>query len=142
MTDGDSTYHGERWIMYRTVESICYTPETNITFNVNYTSILKKWNKKNQWRGSWRRFIIIFYGVCICVFMGEISTEEMWTEIFFKYMKHGCLGGSVSWVSDSWFQLRSGSHESWDGATHMFGGESAWRFSPTVPPPTHVCSLS
>ena len=30
------TYHDEHWVMmYRIVESLYYTPETNITLNVN-----------------------------------------------------------------------------------------------------------
>ena len=38
-TDGDYTDHGERFIMYITIESQCCIPETNITWYVNYTSI-------------------------------------------------------------------------------------------------------
>ena len=30
----------------------------------------------------------------------------------------GCLGGSVSWATDSWFWLRSWSHSSWDRAPY------------------------
>lgn len=30
---------GEQSIMYREVESLCYTPETNVTLCVNYTQI-------------------------------------------------------------------------------------------------------
>ena len=33
------TYHDEHWVMYRIVESLYCTPETNITLNVNYTGI-------------------------------------------------------------------------------------------------------
>lgn len=40
-TDGNYMYYGEDSIMYRTVESLCCTLETNITLYVNYTSITK-----------------------------------------------------------------------------------------------------
>lgn len=40
VTDGDYTYCGEHCIMYRIVESLCCTPEMNITLYVNYTSII------------------------------------------------------------------------------------------------------
>lgn len=33
------TTHGEQSIMYRLIESLCCTPETNKTLCVNYTSI-------------------------------------------------------------------------------------------------------
>lgn len=35
VTDGDYTYHGKHWVMHKTVESIHYAHETNITFYVN-----------------------------------------------------------------------------------------------------------
>ena len=44
MTDGDYTYRGKQWVMYRTAESICCSPETNITLYVNYTSVKKEWS--------------------------------------------------------------------------------------------------
>lgn len=34
--------------MYRIVKSVCYTPETNITFYVSCTSIIKKKRKKEE----------------------------------------------------------------------------------------------
>ena len=43
---GDYTYHGEHWVMYRTVESICCTDEINIALCINYTSIKKEENLK------------------------------------------------------------------------------------------------
>lgn len=39
MTDADNTYQGEHRIMYRIVQTMLYTPETEITSYVNYTSI-------------------------------------------------------------------------------------------------------
>lgn len=42
VTAGDYNYHGEPWLMHRTVESICWTPETNKALYVNYISIIKK----------------------------------------------------------------------------------------------------
>lgn len=39
--DEDYTYHGNHWEMYRTVESLCHTLETNITLYPKYTSIKK-----------------------------------------------------------------------------------------------------
>ena len=40
VTDGNYTYPGEQWVMYRIVESICCAPETNIILYVDYTSLL------------------------------------------------------------------------------------------------------
>ena len=45
VTDGDYTYCS---IMYRIVESICCTPETNITLYANYASVEKKKKERNQ----------------------------------------------------------------------------------------------
>jgi len=42
MTDGDYIYHGEHKLMYRIVESICGTPETNTTLYVNLLPFTKK----------------------------------------------------------------------------------------------------
>ena len=56
----------------------------------------------------------------------------------------GHLGdSSVSWASNSWFQLRSWSHRTPtpDRASgSLLSGESAWRFSPSAPPPAHALS--
>ena len=35
--DLECTYHDEHWVMYRVIEALCCTPETNITLYVNYT---------------------------------------------------------------------------------------------------------
>ena len=40
MTDSDYTYLGEHWAKHRIVESLCCTPETNITLYGNSTSII------------------------------------------------------------------------------------------------------
>ena len=37
VADGNYTCHVEHSIMYETLESLCCTPETNITLCVNYT---------------------------------------------------------------------------------------------------------
>ena len=37
-----STYHGNQFIPYTNIESVCYMPETNKLLHVNYSSILKK----------------------------------------------------------------------------------------------------
>ena len=45
MTDGDYTYHYEpKQYILELIESLCYTPETNITLYVSYASLknLKK----------------------------------------------------------------------------------------------------
>lgn len=42
VTDSDSTYHGEHFIMYIIIKSLCCT-ETNIILYVNYTSIKLKY---------------------------------------------------------------------------------------------------
>ena len=49
MADGDHTYSGERFVMYRIVGSIRCTPETNIVY-VKYTLICthKKKDKKEK----------------------------------------------------------------------------------------------
>ena len=39
LTDGDYAYCGKQWVIYRIVESICCTSETNIALYVNYNSI-------------------------------------------------------------------------------------------------------
>lgn len=44
VTDGDDTYSGAHWVMYRVGKSSC-TPEINITLFVNYTSIIIIINK-------------------------------------------------------------------------------------------------
>ena len=36
--DGDYTYRGKHWVIYKIVESICHTLETNTTYG-NYASI-------------------------------------------------------------------------------------------------------
>lgn len=38
VTNREDTYKSERQIMYRIAESLCGTPESNITLYVNYTS--------------------------------------------------------------------------------------------------------
>ena len=40
---------GERSITYKVVESLWYTPETNVTLGVNYTQ-KKEIGKKRNWR--------------------------------------------------------------------------------------------
>lgn len=42
VTDGDHTYRGEHFKMYVIIESPHCIPETNITWNVNYTSVKKE----------------------------------------------------------------------------------------------------
>ena len=41
VTDGSHPC-GEHIMIYREVESLCGTPETNITLSVNYTEVKKK----------------------------------------------------------------------------------------------------
>ena len=41
VTDGNYTFHGEHFVMFRTIESVWYIPETKKTFYVIY-------NKKSQ----------------------------------------------------------------------------------------------
>ena len=42
------TYHDEHQVIYRIVESLHCTPETNITLYVNYTGIFLLEKKKNS----------------------------------------------------------------------------------------------
>ena len=41
-TDGKLTYHGDNFIIYVIIKSLCSTPETNIILHINYTSIYKR----------------------------------------------------------------------------------------------------
>ena len=45
MVTGGSYTSGEHSLTYKLVESLCYTPETNVTLRVNYTQI-------NKWGGG------------------------------------------------------------------------------------------
>ena len=45
--DYEYTFHDEHWVMYRIVESLYYTCETNITLYINYTGI-EKTNSLNK----------------------------------------------------------------------------------------------
>lgn len=42
VTADDYTYCDEHWVLNRIAESLRFTPETNITYYVNYTSIKLK----------------------------------------------------------------------------------------------------
>ena len=61
VTDGNSTYHGDYFEMYRNTESPCCTRETNIVLYVNDTSKMNKFGKKKircvvaRGRGLWER---------------------------------------------------------------------------------------
>ena len=58
VTDGNSTYHGDYFEMYRNTESPCCTRETNIVLYVNDTSKMNKFGKKkNQMCGCQRQGI-------------------------------------------------------------------------------------
>ena len=37
----EDIYHDDHWVMYRTAESLCCAPETNITLYVSYSGIKK-----------------------------------------------------------------------------------------------------
>ena len=37
VTDGNKIYQDEHSIMYKTIESLCGTPETNIILYINFT---------------------------------------------------------------------------------------------------------
>lgn len=57
VTNGDDTSCGELWIMYKIVESLCYTTEIN-TLYVSYTSVtifkngcLKNWETEIKCKG-------------------------------------------------------------------------------------------
>ena len=47
MTGGSYTF-GERSLTHRPIQSLCCTPETNVTLWVNYTSLKKYRNKSTQ----------------------------------------------------------------------------------------------
>lgn len=42
-TDGNQTYCGDHFVVYKIIESRSCTPKTNIILQVNFTSIKKKW---------------------------------------------------------------------------------------------------
>ena len=44
-TNVNQTYCGDHFAIYRNIESLCCTPETNIILYINYTSIKKKKDK-------------------------------------------------------------------------------------------------
>ena len=48
MTDGNQIYHGDHFIMYINVKSLCYVPETNIILYVNHTSIKQRQKQKGK----------------------------------------------------------------------------------------------
>lgn len=45
VTDGDSTYSDEHWVIHRIVESLFCAHETNVTLHFNYTGIKNKFLK-------------------------------------------------------------------------------------------------
>ena len=60
MADGNQTYHSDHFVMYRNIESLCYTPGTNSVLYVSYTSkqTNSQKNRSNLWLpevGGWER---------------------------------------------------------------------------------------
>ena len=52
VTDGKQTYHGDRYEMYRNIESLCCAPGTNIVLQVNYTSKTNKQTNSQKKRSD------------------------------------------------------------------------------------------
>ena len=52
VTDGNETHGGDHCVRYRSIESLCCVPETNIVLYVNYTS------KPNRFIGEEIRFVV------------------------------------------------------------------------------------
>ena len=50
--------------------------------------------------------------------MGQPLCKTTW-QFLTKLNVQGCLGGSVGWSADSWFQLRSRSHAHGTGPPHQ-----------------------
>ena len=52
VTDGNYTHCGEHWVMYRIVESLYCTPETNTTLYVTHiiSIFLKKVTDSEKWK--------------------------------------------------------------------------------------------
>ena len=46
--DLECAYYDEHQVMYRIVESLYCTPETNITYYVNYTGFILKMGRKHE----------------------------------------------------------------------------------------------
>ena len=42
MMDVNENYCGDHFVTYRSIKSLCCTPETSVMLNVSYTSIKKK----------------------------------------------------------------------------------------------------
>ena len=53
VTDGNQTYHGEQFVIYRNMESLCHAPVTNIVLQVNYTTKTNKQNSQKKRSDSW-----------------------------------------------------------------------------------------
>ena len=47
MIDLNTTYSGDHFIIYTTIETFCHIPETNVMLSVNNTSIFKNHKEKN-----------------------------------------------------------------------------------------------
>ena len=52
MTDGNQTYRGDHFEMYRSTESLCCVPGTNIVLQVNYTSKTNKQTNSQKKRSD------------------------------------------------------------------------------------------
>ena len=52
MTDINYIYCDDHFTIYTNIESLCYTPETNITFYIKYMPILKKVYSESSHRGT------------------------------------------------------------------------------------------
>ena len=67
VTDGNQTYHGDHFEMYRNIESLCCVPETNIVLQVSYISRTNKLIEKEirfvvtkgggGVRGNWMKIV-------------------------------------------------------------------------------------
>ena len=60
MTGGNCTYCGEHLEMYKIIESLCSTPEINITLYVHYTSVIKVKHKEDTEEGEKTRLSLDF----------------------------------------------------------------------------------
>ena len=76
--------------MYKLVESLCYTPETNVTLYVSYTQILKKVKHLSLltlrfWNSDGSSFNKVIIG----------NGEDLLTQIFLLSRRQSLVGFSV-----------------------------------------------
>ena len=99
--DGDYTYLGEHCIMYRTVETLHCTPESNIILCVNYTSTKKEKDSRKTCqtanRGDCSTFEVnVIFVFCFVIVFFQFSSRKM----FFVFRKKSMLVSLLKKVNE------------------------------------------